>query len=136
MTEKTARNAVLREMLGERRRAIEDIIRNRIRHGRADRSTDVGDNFERSDAGIQEGIEFSLLQVQAETLARIDEALLRLDAGTYGYCVECDREIAEPRLRAVPFAVRCQSCEERREEAQADARRRASVSLFAAHSAF
>jgi RNA polymerase-binding transcription factor len=61
--------------------------------------------------------------MQSETLGRIDAALARLDAGGYGQCVECDSEIATRRLRALPFAVRCQGCEERREESQRQARR-------------
>ena len=56
---------------------------------------------------------------------RRDEALGRLDAGKYGSCFECTREIAERRLRALPFAVRCQACEERREQEQSDTRRHA-----------
>jgi RNA polymerase-binding transcription factor DksA len=69
------------------------------------------------------------------TLAQIDEALRRLDAGKYGACRECGGEIAKARLRALPFAVRCQACERRREETQASARRLAAQhagSLFIA----
>ena len=79
-------------------------------------------------------IEFALLEMKTETLVRIDDAVGRLDAGQYGFCVECEREIAEPRLRALPFAARCQACEERREEAHGQAQqlaqRRGSLSLF------
>jgi DnaK suppressor protein len=67
-------------------------------------------------------------------VTRIDEALVRLDAGEYGSCRECGSGIAEQRLRALPFAVRCQACEERREQAQGRARqlaqRRGGFSLF------
>jgi DnaK suppressor protein len=73
-------------------------------------------------------------QLRSETLTRIDEALVRLDGGKYGSCVECSGEIAERRLRALPFAVRCQACEERREQMQGHARRldqrRADLALF------
>jgi DnaK suppressor protein len=123
MTDAARRSADLRQMLSDRRRAVEDDIQSRLRHGRADRSTDVGDDLEQSDADVQDALQFSLLQMRADTLAQIDEALRRLDAGTYGACGECEREIAEGRLRALPFAVRCQACERRREEAQATANR-------------
>lgn len=56
--------------------------------------------------------------MRADTLVRIDEALGRLDAGLYGTCTECEGAISERRLRALPFAVRCQNCEERREALQ------------------
>lgn len=133
MTEAT-RNAGLRQMLSDRRREMQDNVQSRIRDGRADRPNDVRDDLEVSDADIQGGIEFALLQMRAETLTRIDAALVRLDAGEYGWCFECECEIPERRLRALPFAVRCQACEERREEeqghAQRLAQRRVSLSLF------
>jgi DnaK suppressor protein len=50
-------------------------------------------------------------------LIRVDEALLRLDAGEYGSCSECAGESAQRRLRALPFAVRCEACEEKHEQA-------------------
>jgi len=127
MTDATRRNADLRQMLSDRRRAVEGDVQSRLRHGRADRSNDVGDDLEHSDADVQHGLDFSLLQMRADTLSQIDEALRRLDAGKYGACRECEGEIAEGRLRALPFAVRCQACEQRREEAQAGAKRLAAV---------
>jgi DnaK suppressor protein len=105
MTDTTRRNAGLRQMLSVRRRAVEDDVQSRLRHGRADRSNDVGDDLEHSDADVQHGLEFSVLQMRADTLAQIDEALRRLDAGKYGACRECEREIAGGRLRALPFAA-------------------------------
>jgi DnaK suppressor protein len=127
----TIRKAELRQMLTERRSAMQAQVQSRIRDGRTDRHTEVSDDLEHCDADSQGDIELSLLQMRADTLARVDEALLRLDAGKYGRCVECDGEIAERRLRALPFAVRCQACEGRREQDQGRARRRSNVSLFA-----
>jgi DnaK suppressor protein len=130
MTKATSRKIDLRHMLTERRRAMHDDVQNRIRDGRNDRTKDVRDDLEHSDADIQGEIEFALLQMRAETLARVDEALVRLDAGKYGFCVECDGEIAQRRLHALPFAVRCQACQERREQEQGHARHRGNFSLF------
>jgi DnaK suppressor protein len=123
MTEAATRNADLKQMLSERRREMQDEVQRRIRDGRTDRPKEVRDVLEHSDADIRGDIEFSLLQMRAETLSRIDEALVRLAAGKYGSCFECDGEISEQRLRALPFAVRCQSCEKRREQEQGVSRR-------------
>ena len=72
--------------------------------------------------------------MKAETLNKINEALSRLEEGVYGNCFECGEEIAEPRLRALPFAVRCKDCEEAREAAAERERhlaaRRGGASLF------
>jgi RNA polymerase-binding transcription factor len=134
MTKTAMRTAELRQILTERRREMQEEVQSRIRDGRAERQNHVGDDLEQSDADVQGDIGLALLQMRAETLHRIDEALHRLDQGKYGSCFECEREIAERRLRALPFAVRCQACEERREQAQGHARhgaqRRGSLSLF------
>jgi DnaK suppressor protein len=133
MKKTAARDAALKEILTERRRQLQDEVQSRIRDGRSDRQNDVQDSVEHSDADIQGEIAFTLLQMRAETLVRIDQALVRLEAGKYGSCFECEAEISEARLRALPFAVRCQACEERRERrgnAARVAQRRGNFSLF------
>jgi DnaK suppressor protein len=115
------RYAVLKRMLEERRREILSEVQGRIRDQReADawgKVHEVLDAGESSEADIQEDIEFALIQMKAETLTKINDALGRLDEGTYGYCSDCGGEISEQRLRALPFAVRCKDCEESREVA-------------------
>ena len=95
-------------------------VHGKIRGVRAEnnKSSDVLDAGETSEADIQEDIEFALIQMKAETLNKVNEALGRLEDGTYGYCFECGEEITEQRLRALPFAVRCKDCEEAREVAE------------------
>jgi DnaK suppressor protein len=134
MTNTTRRTTSLRQMLSKRRRAIENEVHSRIRDGRTDRQNDVRDDLEISDADIQADRDLALLQMRAETLVRINEALGRLDAGEYGSRCECAGEIPERRLRAQPFAVRCLPSEERRERRGRTgplAERRIGVSLFA-----
>jgi DnaK suppressor protein len=95
---------------------------------------EVFDAVETSDAGIQDDIEFALIQMKSETLNKINDALTRLEQEDYGNCFECGEEIAEKRLRALPFAVRCKDCEEAREVAEKRERqiagRRGASSLF------
>jgi DnaK suppressor protein len=125
MTDITLRNADLRQMLSERRRALQDEVQARIRDRRTDGPGDVRDDLEHSDAHTQGDIELALIQLRTQTLARIDEALSRLDAGEYGACADCSGDISDRRLRALPFAVRCQACEARREQRQGRAGGRA-----------
>jgi DnaK suppressor protein len=120
-------------MLSERRRAIQNEVHGRIRDGRTDRPKEGRDDLELSDADIQSDVDLALLQMRAETLVRINEALGRLDAGGHGSCCDCAARIPQRRLRAQPFAVRCLPCEERRERsgrAGPSALRRVGVSLF------
>ena len=128
----------LKAILEERRREIMSEVQGRMRDVRTEGSGSavqgVLDAAESSELDIQDEIEFALIQMKAETLNKIDEALRRLEEGTYGYCFECGDEISEKRLRALPFAVRCKDCEEAREvKVQRDrlmAQRRGAASLF------
>jgi DnaK suppressor protein len=128
----------LKAILEERRREIMSEVQGRMRDVRAEGAGSavqgVLDAAESSELDIQDEIEFALIQMKAETLNKIDEALRRLEEGTYGYCFECGDEISEKRLRALPFAVRCKDCEEAREvKMQRDrlmAQRRGAASLF------
>ena len=132
-----ARYEELKRMLIERQREIMNEVQGKIRDVRAEGSEkdhEVLDPGETSEVDIQEDIEFALIQMKSETLNKINDALGRLEQGTYGNCFECGEEIAEKRLRALPFAVRCKDCEEAREVAERRERQLASrrgASLFA-----
>jgi len=116
------RYAELTRILEERRREIMDQVQEKIRDVRTESPNSptqgVLDAAESSEADIQDEIEFALIQMKSETLHKIEEALARLEEGTYGNCFECGDEISERRLRALPFAVRCKDCEEAREIAE------------------
>ena len=128
----------LKQMLEERQREIQAEVQGKIRDVRAEASmggkNEVFDAVESSEADIQDDIEFALIQMKSETLNKINDALVRLENGDYGNCFECGEEIAEKRLRALPFAVRCKDCEEARENAEKRERqmasRRSASSLF------
>lgn len=132
-TTSSRRTSQLRALLEERRReltaGVTDLmrdVRTRIEHTR------VPDAQDGVDAEHRDDLDLALLQMRGETLARIDAALRRLEAGTYGICGDCDQPIASERLRALPFAARCRPCEEAR-EAAATARRSATTKSYAYH---
>jgi DnaK suppressor protein len=56
-------------------------------------------------------------------LKQIDDALERMDEGTYGVCESCGLEIAEERLEAMPFSRLCRDCQQD-EEREAKSQRR------------
>src|SRR5438093_11380690 len=118
-----SRYTELKQMLQARRREIQAEVQGKMRGVREEgtwggKLNEVLDAVESSEADIQEDLEFALIQMKSETLNKIDDALFRLEQGDYGYCFECGDEIAEKRLRALPFAVRCKDCEEARENAE------------------
>ena len=136
---RSGRYSELKRILEGRRLEIIAEVKGKMRDVRAEGaalpSQGVRDEGESSEADIQDDIEFALLQMKTETLSKVGEALLGLEAGSYGYCDECGEEVSEQRLRALPFAVRCKNCEEAREGAQDRERivddRRSSVFVFA-----
>ncbi len=119
------RLADVRAVLESRRAELSQEVDVRIRDVRSDGTggRNVLDGAESSEIDIQDDIEFALIQMKAETLKKIDTALRRIEVGDYGECFECGGEIAQARLRALPFAVRCRDCEAVREAA--DERERA-----------
>jgi len=134
-----SRYAELKLMLDERRKEIQTEVQGKMRGVREEgtwggKLNEVLDAVESSEADIQEELEFALIQMKSETLNKVNDALKRLDQGDYGYCFECGEEIGEKRLRALPFAVRCKNCEERKENAEQRERqanaRRGSSALF------
>ena len=134
-----SRYADLKQMLDDRRRELQAEVQGKMRGVREEGSlggklNEVLDAVESAEADIQEELEFALVQMKSETLNKINDALVRLEQGSYGNCFECGEEIAEKRLRALPFAVRCKDCEESRETAEQRERqlnaRRGTSSLF------
>jgi len=129
----------LKQMLDERRREIQAEVQGKMRGVREEgtwggKLNEVLDAVESAEADIQEDLEFALVQMKSETLNKINDALVRLEQGNYGNCFDCGEEIAQKRLRALPFAVRCKDCEEARENAEQRERqlqaRRGTSSLF------
>lgn len=80
---------------------------------------DIGDL---SQFDLDADINYSLLQGHLERLRSINDALRRLEEGTYGYCEECGREISIKRLKVLPFARYCVECQGRLEKMQKQAR--------------
>jgi RNA polymerase-binding transcription factor len=134
-----SRYTELKNMLEDRRRELQAEVQGKMRGVREEgtwggKLNEVLDAVESAEADIQEDIEFALVQMKSETLNKVNDALARLERGDYGFCYECGEEIAEKRLRALPFAVRCKDCEEARENAEQRerqlAQRRGGSSLF------
>jgi DnaK suppressor protein len=58
------------------------------------------------------GIELGKLGNNQQLIRKIDEALTKIDNGTYGICDECEEQIPIKRLNALPFATLCIPCQE------------------------
>jgi len=68
-----------------------------------------------SDARDRE-INLILTDRDRDKLQAIDDALARIDDGSYGMCESCESDIAEGRLEALPFTRLCINCQAEREK--------------------
>ena len=103
------RYQALMKMLEDRRREIQDRLRS-LRETMPVEASQAADAEEQSVNDFVRDIDWALTQMKAESLAQIDQAVLRLQEGSYGTCEECEVEISAARLKALPFAVLCRDC--------------------------
>jgi len=76
-------------------------------------NTRQGDMADQARGNNEVHIALKLKQTDAKILQAIEEALVRLDKGTYGVCRDCGEPIAEARLNAIPWTRVCISCKEK-----------------------
>ena len=78
---------------------------------KVDRMAGIDDNFADSASATAERSEaLALIDSARDRLIEVDAALARMDAGKYGTCVQCGREIPTARLEARPLSIRCVEC--------------------------
>ena len=103
-------------LLEQRRQAVEDL--------RSDRATalegndGVEDAGEMSESDLNQSTALNLASRQSQLLDEIDEALGRIEDGTYGQCSRCGKPLAEERLKAMPTAKYDAECQAAIEAAQ------------------
>ena len=115
------RYQALKEMMESRAQELHQGLR-ALLSGPAD-PVEVRDPEEWGRTSAEQDVDLTLLEMNANTCRRIDEALHRLEKGTYGSCEECDEEIPAARLQALPFATLCVTCQELHEETPFSERR-------------
>ncbi len=76
-------------------------------------NTRQGDMADQASGNNEVHIQLKLKQTDAKILQAIEEALARIDKGTYGVCRDCGEQIAEARLHAIPWTRVCISCKEK-----------------------
>ena len=86
------------------------------------RPFDIGDEGDRADSERTHEVSVLLSVRDKEKLLAIDEALDKIQDGTYGECEECGDEIGAGRLKAMPLAKLCISCQSQVEKEQASER--------------
>jgi DnaK suppressor protein len=107
---RTELQAILRRLRDE---TYEGIARYRQDQSE-EKESSPGDEMDAARASAAVDTHANLIDRAENRLRMIEEALARVDDGTYGICADCGDEIGLERLKVLPFAVRCVDCESRR----------------------
>jgi DnaK suppressor protein len=78
-------------------------------------NTRQGDMADQASGNNEVHIALKLKQTDAKILQAIEEALLRIEKGTYGVCRDCGEMIAPARLDAIPWTRVCITCKEKQQ---------------------
>ena len=78
-----------------------------------DNNTRQGDMADQASGNNEVHIALKLKQTDAKILQAIEEALRRIEKGTYGACRDCGEPIAPARLSAIPWTRVCITCKEK-----------------------
>lgn len=121
--------AVRQHLIADRAR-LENDIRERTEGDEAVVSVDslsdfggmVNDQADEADSMSDAERNQALLRNSVTLLTQVNAAIERLDAGTYGKCVRCGKDIAARRLEALPYVTLCIDCQALVEHEQQSAR--------------
>ena len=102
----------LRLRLQKQRDEILDMYKQDLKAGQESADDGTEDIVDRANNAYNRELMFSLSDAERTTLLQIENALLRMEEGTYGRCSNCGQTINVLRLEAVPWARFCIDCQE------------------------
>ncbi len=86
-------------------------------HTSMENNTRQGDMADQATGNNEVHIQLKLKQTDAKILQAIEEALSRMEQGTFGICRDCGEPIAPERLNAIPWTRVCIECKEKQQTA-------------------
>jgi DnaK suppressor protein len=104
-----------RETLETMKRQLLAEIQQDLKQGREASKDEGMDTYDLASEEREREINFILTDRDRGKLQAIEDALDRIDDGSYGVCESCEQEIAEGRLQAMPFTRLCVQCQADRE---------------------
>ena len=105
-----------RETLQEMRAQLLRTVEANLHEGREVSKDEGMDTYDLASDARDREINLILTDRDRDKLQAIDDALARIDGGTYGVCESCESDVAEGRLEALPFTRLCITCQAEREK--------------------
>ena len=107
--------ARFRKLLLEEKQRILNNSKNALQNEIKLSTDDLPDETDLAASEINQNLVFKLRDRERQLLGKIDEALGRMDDGTFGTCEDCEEPIEAKRLEARPVSTLCLACKEKRE---------------------
>ena len=105
-----------RETLQNMRSQLLRSVQQDLRAGREQSKDEGMDTYDIASESRDREITLILTDRDRDKLQAIDDALARIDDGSYGVCESCEADVAEGRLEALPFTRLCINCQADREK--------------------
>jgi len=106
----------MRERLLSKKQELSDFIRSVGKDDSRTGERQVMDSADEASDINMKNLNSSIQATEIGEVKLIEEALVRLDRGEYGICINCNKPISSARLEYYPYAARCISCQEEHEE--------------------
>jgi DnaK suppressor protein len=88
---------------------------NKTLSGMSDQTENFPDPTDRASLESDRNFELRIRDRERKLIAKIKDALERLEGGTYGICEQCGEDISEKRLKARPVTTLCIECKKKQE---------------------
>ena len=110
------RVAALRQRLEQQRDEIMNMYKQDVRAGQESADDGTEDIVDRANNSYNRELMFSISDSERLMLLQVEEAIKRMEEGTYGRCANCGKNINILRLEAVPWTRFCIDCQEMAEK--------------------
>jgi len=107
-----------RKMLLEEKQRLLNNSKNALKNELALSPDDLPDETDLAANEVNQNLIFRLRDRERQLLSKIDEAMQRMDEGTFGLCEICEENIETKRLDVRPVSTLCVACKEKQEHRQ------------------
>ncbi|MGH9749941.1 MAG: TraR/DksA family transcriptional regulator [Candidatus Polarisedimenticolia bacterium] len=105
-----------KKRLLEKKKGVTEAYNKNKNAGRATEDEGTQDLADKASSAYTKEFLYSLSNTDRTVLQQVDEALGRINRGTFGICSECGEELNKKRLEAVPWAALCVPCQSKAEK--------------------
>jgi DnaK suppressor protein len=105
----------LRKILLEQKHALLEKVKTNVSSSKEDLPNEVRDSADIASDYYERELAWGLSETERMRLQEVEDALERIESGSYGKCDRCGNLISLPRLEALPFAKLCVDCQSKEE---------------------